>query len=648
MPSSPPKQNLRTETFKYGLVDTLEARTIPRGSAQASLNWLTFGDHIELRRGSKFIGTASVNTGLGKATGIKKVTLGGAGVEQLFGTYGKKLKYFDIPTSEWVEVGTDILGAAVLGTDNLGKETISMEEYVGLAGNQMFLNSPHCAGYYKIMVANPSSYTDMYDSSKNFKGLIKIDNNSTFLWQTVKDQTGLYRSYIDSQTYTTVTAEILGVGNGVQTTFTGTLAFKAGNPKNTAFGISAGDGVEIFTDNYDGTLTGSLGGTGTINYTTGAISLTFATAPTNLTNVTVSYQHENSNNHGITDYTKSAPRQAAEGFIIRQDEGGGVFEAIKSYNNVYYCIHKKRTWALTLAIDDTPAGTSNLPYRHKVGIPNDRAAIETGEGIYYIDETDENDTKVRLLTYDTSGSQQVIPVPVSNNINLNNYTFDKGVAFKYGDFCMFGGRLKTSPENNRTLVLNKLFNSWDVLDYGITCMDTYNGALVGGDSLSDNFVEYFSGLDDLESPIFNFWTGKMDDLDLDGLKKSKKVKFIGLIGPNQKIKISGSVDNGPFVEIRSQQDATDGKHAIQGDGGYVDRTQRVSVGPQTLGRGEIGGGGDGIEAYYYEREFSLGFDKFETITFKFEATEIGFASVSAYEANDVRFKGKKSPRKYRG
>lgn len=35
------------------------------------------------------------------------------------------------------------------------------------------------------------------------------------------------------------------------------------------------DGVESFTDNGDGTLTGSAGGTGTINYTTGAWTLTF-------------------------------------------------------------------------------------------------------------------------------------------------------------------------------------------------------------------------------------------------------------------------------------------------------------------------------------------------------------------------------------
>lgn len=641
------KQNKRADTFKYGTIDSIEARSIPRGAARASLNWLTLGDKIELRRGSRFLGTSSVNTGLGKATGIKTVTRA-TDIERLFGTYGKKIKYFDTVTDEWIEIGTDLLGTGVIGSDGIGTESISLQEYVGLAGNQLFVNSPNCSGFYKIMVANPTSYTDMYDGAKNFKGLTKIDTNRTLLWQRVKDQTGLYGSYIDAQSYTTVTAEILGTGNGVAVTFTGTLSYRAGNPKNTCFGISVTDGVETFTDNYDGTLTGSLGGTGTINYTTGAISVTFNTAVVNLTNVTVTYQHENSNANGITDFTKSATRLAGEGFILRQDESGGKFQSVKSYNNVYYCLHTKRTWALTLAIDDSPSGTSNVPYRHKVGIPNDRAAVETGKGIYYIDETDGNDTKIRLLTYDTGGSQQVIPVPVSNNININDYTFDQGASFKYGNFICFAGRLKTSTVNNRTLVFNDLFNCWDILDYAITCMDTYEGALVAGDALSDNFMELFSGVDDLGSPIFNYWEGKMDDLDIDGLKKSKRVKIIGDIGPDQKMKVSVSLDNGPFVEIRTADDAIAGVHAIEGSGSYVDRGQRVSVGPETLGKGEVGGGGSGIEAYHYEREFSIGQDDFEEITFRFEGMELGYLSVSAYEANDVRFKGKKTPRKYRG
>ena len=49
--------------FKYGTIDELEAQSIPDGAASASLNWQTKGDKIELRRGSKILGTAAYQQG---------------------------------------------------------------------------------------------------------------------------------------------------------------------------------------------------------------------------------------------------------------------------------------------------------------------------------------------------------------------------------------------------------------------------------------------------------------------------------------------------------------------------------------------------------------------------------------------------------
>ncbi len=62
--------------------------------------------------------------------------------------------------------------------------------------------------------------------------------------------------------------------------------------------------------------------------------------------------------------------------------------------------------------------------------PNERASVETGDGIYYIDVGIEGNYKVRLLTYDLSGSTQVIPIPISNNIKLDSYNFDQGGIFR--------------------------------------------------------------------------------------------------------------------------------------------------------------------------------------------------------------------------
>jgi hypothetical protein len=54
--------------------------------------------------------------------------------------------------------------------------------------------------------------------------------------------------------------------------------------------FSATDGTESFSDNSDGTLTGSAGGSGTIDYATGYVNLTFNAAPGDGDDITCGYQ----------------------------------------------------------------------------------------------------------------------------------------------------------------------------------------------------------------------------------------------------------------------------------------------------------------------------------------------------------------------
>jgi hypothetical protein len=81
-------------------------------------------------------------------------------------------------------------------------------------------------------------------------------------------------------------SESLGTGNGVNATFTKTLD----NAPVTRGSVQVSDGIESFTDpEGDGSLTGTSGGNGTINYSSGQITVNFFVSPGNGKSVLVTY-----------------------------------------------------------------------------------------------------------------------------------------------------------------------------------------------------------------------------------------------------------------------------------------------------------------------------------------------------------------------
>lgn len=626
--------------YKYGLITSEEEQSIPRGASTRSLNFLTRGSKIELRRGYTLLGTTE-NTGAGRITGLG-VAKKPDGTDIIYRTRKRKVEYLDTSTDDWVEVGTDILPAAVTATDTLG-EDISIEGYQNPTGPQIWLNSLN-SGPHKIMTANPGSYTAMYVSGTNYKGLMRIKNGRAYVWKRFgnpPNRTDLFASQLDTQAssaYTQISAEVIGTS--------GTLAFKAAGTRRVCFEVTATITAtgETFTDNGDGTLTGSLGSSGTINYTSGAYA--------GLGTGTATYRWaDDSAVKGIANFAISATRVAGEGFVLTQ-AGGGDFQNLMSLNGVEYCMHTRKTWSVSISVDDLDL--TNLIFRDKVGIPNWRAAVESGDGIYYIDDTDENDPHFRLLTLETQSSQ-VVPHSISKQFKLNDikvgvdlsdYRFDKGATIEFGDFVLFACRTKDSSTNNRVFVYNKTNKANDVLDYFVSCFALYDGQLVAGDSVTDNVYILFSGTDDNQSYIGNYWESSLDNLGWTGLKRCVELTIEGEIGPEQSVEISISTDKGSFVEVRSPSDLSDGVHAIEGNGDYVDKSQSVNVGALTLGRGEAGGGGSGLTAYHYRRAFRISLDKFEYIKFKVEALALGYFSLSELSFRDVRIKSQKLPSRY--
>lgn len=635
-------KQLAVKDFRWGILDSVEEQSIPRGASSRSLNFLTSGTKIELRRGYALLGTTE-NTGTGRITGLgvgKKYD----GTDIVYRTRKRKIEYLDTTTDDWVEVGSNILPSAVTATDSLG-EDISVQPYSNPTGPQIWFNSPN-AGPHKIMTASPGSVTSMYVLGTNYKGYMRIKSGRMYVWDRFGNpgnKTDLFCSQLDVQAdsaYTQITGEAIAAS--------GTLAFKAAGARRICFQVvlTVTANGEVFTDNGDGTLTGSLGTTGaTINYTTGAY------AGVGVGTATYRWA-DDSAVKGIANFVISSTRVAGEGLILSQALGGP-FQNLMSLNGKEYCLHRTASWVVS--IDVTDLEVTNLIYRSKVGIPNHRAACESGDGIYYIDDTDGNDIQFRLLRIETAGSE-VVPVSISKafkiadvkvGVNLSNYVFDQAAAIEFGDFVLFACRTSSSSVNNRVFVYNKVSKATDVLDYYVSCFAVYDGTLIAGDSATDNVYTLFSGTDDDQAYIYGFWESNLDNFGASGLKKTVEIIVDGEIGPEQSAKVLMSVDRGAFVEVRSTDDVTNNVHAIEGSGDYVDRTQSVAVGAFTLGRGEIGGGGDGLTAYHYRRAFRIAVDRGEYVKFRVEPTGLGYFSLSEFTYADIRLKSSKIPSRYR-
>jgi hypothetical protein len=290
---------------------------------------------------------------------------------------------------------------------------VTYANYSSLSGTSMFINGPD--GYWKVMTANPGSPIDVYDAARNFKGYILIDRGRTILWNRDKDKTGLYGSWIDRQNstvYTTVSAEAVGASGS--TNYTGTLAFKAGGAKRNAFGTTftalTGAGQETFVDNIDGTVTSNLGGTGTINYATGAYNITFANVTTGA--ATATYQWEDATQKGVADFTFSSTRVTGEGFQFPQDEGGDAILSVQiGQDGAYYSMKSNSAYRLELDADD--AGATNEVYRKEMGLPYFRACISTSKGIFFINTANPTDPTMMLLQtqQDRAGCGTCDPLP---------------------------------------------------------------------------------------------------------------------------------------------------------------------------------------------------------------------------------------------
>lgn len=597
------------QQFGSGVHNLLDREDIPKDAASDSTNWITADGRIELARGKVLVGAE------GSAGNCQAVHFGYTvnGTAVAWRKAGTKIQY--LSGSTWTDTITGLSAT----------DEYRFTNYQSLAGTFTYVGGP--GGLYKLHNANPGSYITLYDSTKNFKGYPLIDKGRMLMWGLTKDPTGLYGSKIDPQSsavYTTVTGE-------ATTSLTGTLAFKAGGATRCCFGvqITITAGGEVYTDNYDGTLTGSAGGTGTINYITGDYTLSAAGVGT------ANYQWENSNAGGVSDFTKSATRLAAEGFVLRQDEGGdAILSVVVGMDGNYYSI-KKRS-AYRYVPDSTDLAPTNEVVRKDIGVLSHKAVVSTGAGIFFVDTSNPDRPQLTVLERNPLGDN-ILSTPILSHFSWENYEYADAVLETWGQFLVLCCNTPDSTVNNRLLLIDPVRKTVDITTYGMKCLAKDAGTLYGGSVYTASVYKVLDGWDDDQSTVENSWEGKDEDYGMSGrLKKYRRLRLRGLIDQNQRIEVYANYDNSGDTLIGT----------IRGDQDYVDRSNTVAVGSHGVGAVAVGGG-DVSEAYPFLVEMKVKVPKFRVRRLKFVAKAFGYCAVEQTTDFDVLTFEQRIPKKYR-
>ena len=243
-----------------------------------------------------------------------------------------------------------------------------------------------------------------------------------------------------------------------------------------------------------------------------------------------------------------------------------------------------------------------------------------------------------MVSYSTI-NEQVIPTSISDSLNLSGYLFDKSVVHEWGDYILFACRTTNSTYNNRVILFNKLWKKFDVPQYyNISCLANISGSLVASSSIDNNAWQLFSGYDDDDAEINNELELNYDDLGTERLKKLKMFRITGEIQRDQELYIYAVIDNGSYIELGT----------LTGSDDEVDTANSVTIGSDTIGSSEIGGGTT-LTAYTYDKTFNISdkINKFKDIKIKFVSTGLGYISVTEIYYWDIRLKELKPPQKYR-
>ena len=406
--------------------------------------------------------------------------------------------------------------------------------------------------------------------------------------------------------------------------------------------------TEHFNDDGNGNLLSNLGGTGTINYATGAFTLNFNTPPTNAVAIIGNYYLENATVTGILNFTVGLVLGDAYTF---PQFGGDIGMAFAGFQGVEYAFHKQQSWTITLPIQasDAYGDAQNQKYWSQIGIPYSRAVFPSGDGILYLDNTVPATPKFSELDIpEGSTNLTVVPNWISQNLNLSPFTYDHALVYRFGEYNILACKKSVNGlvqgYNSVFFIQNIYSNNWNKLGYFANALALWNGALVGGDSLSPNAFLLFSGTSDDGGLINNYRNSGYSNFGFDGLKEFDYLLIEGLIQPAQTIQIGLSYDLASY----GVPSITDGAgvttpFVIEGTGPYVSKGNPVEVGENTLGSQIVGDGSAGgfITAYPFTVEIPIKSPQFNFVSFQVAALGVGWAQLDRLVFRTIRKKSQR-------
>lgn len=236
----------KTLGWAQGVQNKIPAEDIEDAAASSELAWISKDGVLELARGRRIIGSDGSLGGV--QAEIWAAKLDGSKVH--FVKKDTEIGYFD---------EDEVYHTTISGLTPGSFYTFSV--YHSLAGAFLYATGPD--GLFKIAVANPGSYKNMFFTnpggvgsaapSDNYLGWSIINDRRMILWHKTADAAAnneienfstLFLSKIDPQAgnYLSGGPESIGTGDGTTTDFSGTI----GIPQTGAYAKAFGFGVKVF------------------------------------------------------------------------------------------------------------------------------------------------------------------------------------------------------------------------------------------------------------------------------------------------------------------------------------------------------------------------------------------------------------------